>query len=134
MLNKPSSERECPECGGDTVRADNPEELVCTECGLVLEEGENNRENIDTGSSDEEWTAFASTEESQDIDDSQTTMPETVAEWKKWYPCPACGSVSFKQTETVTVYGSEDGNYGGDDADFVERIVCAECEVVLESE
>lgn len=66
--------------------------------------------------------------------DYSQNQPETVTEWKKWYPCPACGSTSFKQTETVTVHGTESGDYGGDDADFVEKVVCAECEVVLESE
>jgi len=134
MVDEPSSQRECPECEGDTIWADNPEELVCTECGFVLEEVENNRENIDIGSSDEEWTAFESTEGSQNIDDGQTTIPETAAEWEMWYPCPECHSTDLSQIieSHLSVSGTKDGSYGGEDSiEEYNYVECANCGEVL---
>ena len=129
-----SSQSECPECGGDTVQPDSPEELVCAECGLVLEEREDNLENVYSGSSDEEWTTFESTEESQDLDDEQTTIPETAAEWEMWYPCPECRSTDLNQVieSHLSVSGTQDGSYGGEDSiEEYNYVECADCGTVL---
>ena len=47
----------CPECGGNVVADEERGETVCTECGLVVEEGE-----IDRGP---EWRAFDSQEKDE---------------------------------------------------------------------
>ena len=47
----------CPECGGNVVADEERGETVCTECGLVVEEGE-----IDRGP---EWRAFDSAEKDE---------------------------------------------------------------------
>lgn len=52
--------------------------------------------------------------------------------WIRWRPCPECGSTTFEQTEKITVNGTEDGNYSGEDNDMREKIECAECGEVLE--
>jgi predicted RNA-binding Zn-ribbon protein involved in translation (DUF1610 family) len=54
-------------------------------------------------------------------------------EWEPWYPCPECGSTTLEQTETFLVYASEDGSYGGDDADVHSHIECANCGEVLQA-
>lgn len=51
------SEIECPECAGDVIRDEERGEVVCSECGLVVED-----EEIDRGP---EWRAFNASEKDQ---------------------------------------------------------------------
>lgn len=57
---------------------------------------------------------------------------EELDRWRRWEPCPECGSTTFEQTEKLTVHGNKSGNYNGDDGDHRERIECAECGKFLE--
>jgi len=121
----------CPECGSsefESLPEDDLDDYACAKCGYVIdsktdlsetssEAGGNTQKNL----RDEETTASKL---------SKSSDPEG---WNRWYPCPKCGSTMFEQTETLTVYGSHDGNYNGDDNDFTELIKCAECGANLTS-
>jgi len=118
----------CPECGStefENLPEDDLDDYACAECGYVID-SKTDLSDVSSGSvgnaqnnlRDEEITASKSSEHEG---------------WNRWYPCPKCGSTTFKQTETLTVYGSNDGNYNGDDSDFTEWIKCAECGADLTS-
>lgn len=134
MENEPDPQRECPECGGETVWDDDAEEIICLECGFVLEEVENGKNTQEQDSSNEEWTAFDSTEGYQDTGHGQSAPPETVAEWKMWYPCPACDSTELNQIieSHLSVRAKEDGSYGGENSvEELNYVECDECGEVL---
>jgi hypothetical protein len=79
-------------------------------------------------------TGSKSTEKDQEDNDGQTATPETVAQWKMWYPCPACHSTSLTQIieSNLAVSATEDGSYGGESSvgeyNYVE---CSNCGEVL---
>lgn len=120
------SEDECPECSGEMILDDDRGEMVCSECGLVIEDSESNREKSKGGSpnkewaasestENEDWTAFEPTEKPSD-NTRQTTPPETTDEWEMWYPCPVCHSTELNQIAEshLSVSATEDGVYGGE--------------------
>lgn len=121
-----SSQRECPECGGETAHHGNGDETVCTECGFVLEDADHNvKESVGV-----------TTELELDVEhsDDDSTPPETVAEWKMWYPCPACGSIRLDQIveQHLSVSATKDGVYGGEDSmEEYNYIECSSCGEVL---
>ena len=135
MGNK-NEQRECPECGGETVWDDDAEETFCSECGLVVNEAGGD-ENSGTDSSEEEWTAFESVESHQDDDGGQDSIPETVTEWKMWYPCPVCGSTELNQIikSNLSVTATQDGSYGGESSiEEYNYVECSDCGEALLNE
>jgi hypothetical protein len=61
--------------------------------------------------------------------------PETVDEWRMWYPCPECQSTELIQVaETESQQrATEDGSYGGQEKILgtYNHIECSDCGVVL---
>lgn len=134
MGSEPSSERDCPECGGETVWDDQAKERVCLECGFVVEGIENNEEKSETEVSGDEWTALESQREDQQNDREQASAPETSAEWEMWYPCPVCHSTELSQIveSHLSVSATKDGSYGGESSvEEYNYVECSNCGEVL---
>jgi hypothetical protein len=88
----------------------------------------------DVSPSDDEWTAFEVTEDSQSHDRGQSATPETVDEWEMWYPCPVCHSTDLNQIieSHLSVSATEDGSYGGESSvEEYNYIECSNCNETL---
>lgn len=97
---------------------------------LAMEDDGNSKDN----SSDDEWTAFETSDESHDGDGRRTTNPETVGDWEMWYPCPKCHSTDLNQIieSHLSVSATEDGSYGGESSvEEYNYVECNNCEKVL---
>lgn len=129
MGKESDQSKKCPECGGPTVWDADTEETFCSECGMVITEA-GGVETSGTESSEEEWTAFESAEGDQDNGGGKDSAPETVTEWKMWYPCPVCGSTELNQIikSHLSVTATKDGSYGGESSiEEYNSVECSNC-------
>lgn len=128
------SVKSCPECGEEMIRDSDREESVCSECGLVVNETETNWKDDEGESRGPDWRDSIPDKGVSVTPGSETEPPETVDEWRMWYPCPACDSTELKQIveSHLEVSATEDGGYGGESSMVeYEYVECANCEEVL---
>lgn len=106
----------CPECkeyNTERESDDSEHDYVCSDCGHV-------------------WKSGLGIKQSSG-DRVQNDSRVDSDGWEAWFPCPECGSTEFKQTQITTVYGSESGDYDGEDiTDQFEKIECSECGEVID--